>query len=251
MGRRFKKTGLFLSGVAIAASTFFGNVIHKQNVVAKQNAVKSQLDLIRHHQKVIGESDVNNLGIVVKNQTGLAKSSNDLRFVNRKKIKVAVNYNLSSVLLKDLPRSKIINVTIFSSELNRFNSPLSANEKRQVYSYCLSKGIDPAYLLALSRVESHHGTASSRIIENNNPGNIRAKKGEKSDSKGFKIFKSPKEGMFAMVDLISSNAYVGSGRHTVQGIAKKYAPSNENNTNHHVNLINSIRSNLVSKIKKD
>ncbi|MFA5764073.1 MAG: hypothetical protein WC915_04635 [archaeon] len=169
-----------------------------------------------------------------------SKKENDL--LNTKPV-----LNISSVLWNKIPLQNRISHNTFVSELVRFNSPL-ANQavSKRLFEYCVKKNLDPAYFLAKSRLESHHGTDSKNRL-NKNVGNLKARKNQKSDGKGFATFSSFEEGARAMIDRLVSDVYIGSGRTTVKTIEHKYAPPIENATNTNISVIQEIRNNLYKK----
>jgi hypothetical protein len=155
--------------------------------------------------------------------------------------------NVSSVLWNKIPTQNRISHNIFISELTRFNSPL-ANQavSKRLFDYCIKKNLDPAYFLAKSRLESHHGTDQKNRL-NKNVGNLKARKNQKSDGKGFAVFSSFEEGAKSMIDRLVSDVYIGGGRTTVETIEYKYAPPVENSTNTNIRVIQDIRNNLYKK----
>lgn len=70
---------------------------------------------------------------------------------------------------------------------------------------------------------------------NNNPGNLRAGKGQiGTDSNGFAVFSSPENGWAALDRQIALDA--GRG-HTLSSFINKYAPSNENDTGNYLSYL--------------
>lgn len=79
-----------------------------------------------------------------------------------------------------------------------------------------------------------------RGIRNNNPGNIRAGTYKFSgqvgmDEKGFRIFKTPKDGINALESLLKR--YQDQGINTTRKIINKYAPSIENDTQSYAEFV--------------
>jgi len=157
--------------------------------------------------------------------------------------------NIESVLYADIPLQNRISKKVAFNELKRFNSPMASQKVLSiVYEYSIKKGVDPAYILAVLRAESRHGTSSVRAIRNKNPGNIKARnRKQKQDDKGFLIFDSWEHGTKAMIDRIVYEGYINQGRTMVSTIAKKYAPSVENKTNDYIRIIQSVRNSLYQK----
>ena len=161
--------------------------------------------------------------------------------------KLKPKLNVRSVLLNEIPSQNRISHETFASELIRFKSPLS-NPKisRRLFDYCTKQNLDHTYFLAKSRIESHHGTDKENRL-NRNVGNLKARKKEKVDAEGFRIFPNFEEGAKAMVDLIVSKAYAGGSKKTVETIEFKYAPPVENSTNQNIRVIHEIKNQLYKK----
>ena len=98
----------------------------------------------------------------------------------------------------------------------------------------MKRNLDPAYFLAKSRIESRHGVDPKNQL-NRNIGNLKARKGEKADAKGFAVYKTFEEGARALIDRLVSNVYVGSGKNTVETI---------NSTNTNIEVIHQIKNQL-------
>jgi hypothetical protein len=155
--------------------------------------------------------------------------------------------NVSSVLLSGIPIQNKISHSTFASELVRFKSPLANKAlSKRLFNYCVKNNLDPTYFLAKSRIESHHGTDRKNVL-NKNVGNLRARKGEKIDLGGFRVFGSFEEGAKAMIDRLVSKVYIGGGRTTVENIEIKYAPAIENPTNQNIRVIHQIKNQLYKQ----
>lgn len=77
-------------------------------------------------------------------------------------------------------------------------------------------------------------------IRNNNPGNIRATatiwRGQKGSNRGFIVFETPEYGIRALTVLLR-NYYFKHDLKTIAQIIRRYAPSNENNTQSYINSV--------------
>ena len=161
--------------------------------------------------------------------------------------KLKPKLNIKSVLLGDVPEQNRLSHETFHGELMRFKSPLADPKiSKRLYDYCTKQNLDYAYFLAKSRIESHHGTDEKNRL-NKNVGNLRARKGEKADAKGFRVFASFEEGAKAMIDRLVSKTYIGGGKTTVETIEFKYAPPIENSTNQNIRVLHEIKNQLYKK----
>lgn len=101
----------------------------------------------------------------------------------------------------------------------RDNHSPAAGMGSYIYDEAVSRGINPAFALAMYGKESTFGTKGA-AVRNHSFGNIR------SGPHGFKHYGDIKEGIDDWMRLMSSGAYQGK---SLAGVIHKYAPSSDNN----------------------
>lgn len=101
----------------------------------------------------------------------------------------------------------------------RDNHSPAAGMGAYIYDQAVSRGINPAFALAMYGQESTFGTKGA-AARNNSFGNIRAGR------HGFKHYADVKEGIDDWMRLMSSDAYHGK---SLAGVIHKYAPGSDRN----------------------
>ncbi len=248
---QYKRKAIRTMGVAALSAVFAGfSLNHYHAEMARLNKQKMEWAAkdathkeaeAKRHQKYEAEHRV-------------AIEASKKKFYEHGRIaKLEPKLNVSSVLYADIPVQNRLSARTIHAELSRFNSPMaSTNVLKVINNYSIKKGIDPAYILSVSRNETKHGTDTERSKRNKNPGNLKARsKRVRQDKDGFMIFGSWEEGTKAMINRLAGDTYIGGGHTTVKAIAHIYAPITENATNQYIHNITSVRNQLFKMQKKD
>ena len=132
-----------------------------------------------------------------------------------------------------LPQNPISAAKI-DAELMRMNSPL-AGKGDFVLRIAKAYNVDPAFFLAVARKESQGGT-KGLARKTKNMCNVRwTQKSNYPQLNEFNVYPSWEKGVVGFFYQISrGNYYLRAGNYRVDGIIRKYAPSNENNTEKYI-----------------
>ena len=248
---QYKQRAIRTMGAAALAAVFAGfSVNHYHSEMARLNKQKMEWATKGAAQK---KAEVHRQNKYDAEHRAAIEASKKKFYEQRRIAKLKPKLNMSSVLYADIPVQNRLSVRTVRAELSRFNSPMaSTNVMKVINDYSIKKGIDPAYILSVSRNETKHGTDTERSRRNKNPGNLKARsKRVRQDKDGFIVFGSWEEGTKAMIDRLAGGTYIGGGHTTVSAIAHIYAPITENATNQYIHNITSVRNQLFKMQKKD
>ncbi len=121
-------------------------------------------------------------------------------------------------------------------ELQAYDSPLSQADATYIFTKGTTMGIDPAFLMAVFRMESEYGTAGI-AMSTHGVGNVRHTQSCAFDYKGFCGYHTWQDSIDAWYELIAGPVYMSGGLTTVEAIIPKYAPSTENDVESYISFI--------------